>query len=482
MSDSDEIITSDEESSNEDEIATSDAAESGDDDSEVDDSRNQPPSRELTVEDSDVSSDGDESMIVANRNKGKKKKRKAVIESDSELEEEEEELEERAFSPRTRMSITGIRPADLTDDSSEIEYSDDEGAKKKSNLSNISEVYNDDEGGDGGSGIETEDEEEDNEKTNSFIEKSAEEKSDIHSSTMNQTDGNASRSEMASNSEIEESSSGKNSSTISPKVVGNTMGGNVNSPQPPRYSIHFAKEIQDKLSSTLYQPREVEPEIDSSADSDIQIIEKVEKPIELSSDDAGSEEDKENKTHINTTQKNLVQPKILSALNNVAPAMKTPMNKGNLRHVSQEYYDKEIRKFEEMKSELINAEKLLEKISKSLPDGGRQLSLRIERLRNDVSIKSKYIASLYIEDAPGASGPIFPPDDKDSPSQKLQDIQKQRKAFFNNNAAPNWDDLSAAVNQIQPTHTGKQGMATFNNQKVLTMERLKVIKGNTANP
>lgn len=482
MSDSDEIITSDEESSNEEEIATSDAAESGDDDSEVDDSRNQPPSRELTVEDSDVSSGGDESMIMANRNKGKKKKRKAVIESDSELEEEEEELEERAFSPRTRMSITGIRPADLTDDSSEIEYSDDEGAKKKSNLSNISEVYNDDEGGDGGSGIETEDEEEDNEKTNSFIEKSAEEKSDIHSSTMNQTDGNASRSEMASNSEIEESSSGKNSSTLSPKVVGNTMGGNVNSPQPPRYSIHFAKEIQDKLSSTLYQPREVEPDIDSSADSDIQIIEKVEKPIELSSDDAGSEEDKENKTHINTTQKNLVQPKILSAINNVATAMKTPMNKGNLRHVSQEYYDKEIRKFEEMKSELINAEKLLEKISKSLPDGGRQLSLRIERLRNDVSIKSKYIASLYIEDAPGASGPIFPPDDKDSPSQKLQDIQKQRKAFFNNNAAPNWDDLSAAVNQIQPTHTGKQGMATFNNQKVLTMERLKVIKGNTANP
>ncbi|XP_061400402.1 transcription termination factor 2 [Musca vetustissima] len=465
MSDSDEIITSDEESTNEEEIETSDGEQEDSqvyDGSVMDDSRNRPPSRELTVEDSDVTSDGDESMIVVKRNKGAgKKKKKAIIDSDTELEEEEEELEERAFSPRTRMSITGVRPADLTDDSSEIEYSDEEGEgsgkKKKGGLSNISEVYNDDQE-DGESGTETEDgdneEDDDTREPNSLIENSAEEKSDIHSSTMNHSEGNADKSEMASNSEIAESSSEKNSSTSSPKTASNAMS-SANSPHAPRYSIHFEKEIQDKLSSTLYQPRDVAPEIDSSADSDIQIIEKVEKPI----------------------QKNLVQPKIMAALNNVAPAMKTPMNKAKLRHVSQEYYDKEIRKFEEMKAELLNAEKLLEKISKSLPDGGKQLSLRIERLRNDVAIKSKYIASLYIEDAPGASGPLYPPEDKDSPSQKLQDIQKQRKAFFNNNAPPDWDDLSAAVNQIQPTHTGKQGMATFNNQKVLTIERLKDLHG-----
>ncbi|XP_073824210.1 transcription termination factor lodestar [Musca autumnalis] len=496
MSDSDEIITSDEESNNESEVENSDAY-----DSEVDEA-NPVPEADLTVEDSDAvtSDDGEESMIVVKRSKGVGKKKKVIIDSDTELEEEEEEMEERAFSPRTRMSITGIRPADLTDDESEIEYSDDD-EEGNTNHSNNSNVYNDDqeEGGqevhndEEGSAIETDDgeeeaeytrdansddeeEDEDTREANSFVENSAGEKSDLHSSTMNQSEGNGDRSEMSSHSEIAEPSGEKNSSTTSPHIA-NGANGNANSPHAPRYSIHFAKDIQDKLSSTLYQPREVEPEINSSGDSDIQIIEKVEKPIVLSSSE--EEEDKENRTNTNNTTslKNLVQPKIMSALSNKAPAIKTPMNKANLRHVSQEYYDKEIKKFEEMKAELLNAEKLLEKISKSLPDGGKQLSLRIERLRNDVSIKSKYIASLYIEDAPGASGPKYPPEDNDSPSQKLQAIQQQRKAFFNNNAPPDWDDLSAAVNQIQPTHTGKQGMATFNNQKVLTIERLKDLHG-----
>jgi len=39
---------------------------------------------------------------------------------------------------------------------------------------------------------------------------------------------------------------------------------------------------------------------------------------------------------------------------------------------------------------------------------------------------------------------------------------------------PDWDELSAAVHQIQPVYTGAQGMATFNNQKALTLESLKV--------
>lgn len=494
---SDEYLTNDEESSAEEGIETSD-----NDSGSEDDSRTAAPSRELTIEDSDAdsASDPDESIVVKrNRGVGKKKKR-AVIESDSELEEEEEELERRAFSPRTRMSITGIRPADLTDDSSEIEYSDADDRTSNNKLSNISEVYQED------ALTDDDDNQADVSKPRrSMLDQTEEEEaSDIQSSTMGHSESDGNRSEMASNvsasmdnnSEIAESSSEKNSSTSSPKVS-STKGrdDNINSPSlPARYSTNFEKGIQDKLSSTLYQPREVVPEIDSSVDSDIQIIERVEKPIVVSSEDDDDEE-KENLTSSNTSgsmsktaQKsggNLLQPKISSALSNLQPttksnAHKTPINKANLRHVSQDYFDKEIKKFEELKSELTNAEKLLEKISKSLPDGGKQLSLRIERLRSDLTIKSRFIASLHIEDAPGASGPIYPPEDKDSPSQKMQEIQKHRKAFFTNSEAPNWDDLSAAVNQIQPTYTGKQGMATFNNQKVLTVERLKVRRCNIA--
>lgn len=45
---------------------------------------------------------------------------------------------------------------------------------------------------------------------------------------------------------------------------------------------------------------------------------------------------------------------------------------------------------------------------------------------------------------------------------------------------PNWNDLANDVNKIQPIHTGKQGLATFNNQKALTIDTLKDIHGSLA--
>ncbi|XP_075145312.1 transcription termination factor 2-like [Haematobia irritans] len=473
MSDSDEIVTSDEESTGKESEATSDS------DGEA------APSTDMTVEDSDAASSDNDESIVAPRKKSGARKKRIVIESESELEEEEEELERRALSPRTRMSITGIRPDDLSDDSSEIEYSDDDnnGTKTKA-LSNISEVYTDE---DATKENITDDEDEQDVQSSLHQSRNA---SEVEENTTNKSKNASSftASINEGNSEIAESSSEEYMSSSPKQNTSKVVSSN--SPSHPRYSVQFEKEIQDKLSSTLYQPREVVPEVDTSADSDIQIIEKPQKPIVLSSDEDG-EDDKENSTSMNSlkspkkanrTAGNMLQPKISAALGNASSnskssAFRTPVAKVNVRRVSQEYYDKEIKKFEEMRSELNNAENLLEKVSKTLPDGGRQLSLRIERLRLDVAIKSKHIDSLSIEDTPGASGPIYSPEDKDSPSQKLQEIQKQRKAFFTNNDAPNWDDLSAAVNQIQPTHTGKQGMATFNNQKILTVERLKDLHG-----
>ncbi|XP_023302950.2 transcription termination factor 2 [Lucilia cuprina] len=489
MSDSDEIVSSDEETqSGEEEIYTSDASDGED---KMASGR---PSTDLTVEDSDATDDADESIAVR-RNKVGKKKRAAIIDSESE-EEEEDEIESRALSPRTRMSITGIRPADLTDDSSEIEYSDDEeeqnisrrqradgGRKSKAKLSNISEVYDSKATADESQeSADEEDEQPNADKSSvrrSFLEESAEETSEQQSSSM-----------VSAQSQVEETSPSAMLQQQSPspaKVVNNNVS-IINSPAlNARYSTHFESAIKDKLSSTLYRA----PEMDSSGDSDIQIIERKEKPIEISSSDDDVEADKENSLGVSLQNKstpkanslsggNLKQPKISAALNKVpnlknfaTPAMK---NKAELKYVSQEYYDKEIKKFEELKGELLNAEKLLEKISKSLPDGGRQLSLRIERLRQDCTIKAKYIASMHVEDAPGSSPLTMPLDDKDSPSQKMQQLQQQRKAFFNNQA-PDWDELSAAVNEIQPKHTGRQGMATFNNQKALTVDRLKDLHG-----
>ncbi|KAM7363018.1 transcription termination factor lodestar [Cochliomyia hominivorax] len=493
MSDS-EIISSDEETqSGEEEIVTSDA--SGDEEKFA----SGRPSTDLTVEDSDASDDADESIAIRRNRAASKKKRAAII--DSETDDEEDEIETRALSPRTRMSITGIRPADLSDSSSEIEYSDEEethnnssridvvGKKKtRAKLSNISEVYDsaeNEETEDDGSHSENDGEEEDQESREkssvrrSFLEESAEEKSELQSSSM-----------VSAQSEVDETSpsSMRQQGSPSPSKAKSNDVSIINSPAlPARYSTHFESAIKDKLSSTVYRA----PEIDSSNDSDIQIIERKEKPIEISSSD--SDNDKENslanslqakstpKASI-LTSGNLVQPKISAALSKV-PNLKNftinptnVINKSDLRYVSQEYYDKEIKKFEELKGELSNAEKLLEKISKSLPDGGRQLSLRVDRLRQDCMIKAKYIASMQVEDVPGRSPMMMPQGDNDSPSQKMQQLQQQRKAFFNNQA-PDWEELSAAVNEIQPKYTGKQGMATFNNQKALTVDRLKDLHG-----
>lgn len=501
MSDSDEIYTSDESEyhSDEGEIGGSDTAATSDDEPV-----SGAPSRDVTVGDSDDGdSDPDESVLVRKKQTGKKK-RAAVIDSDPETgDEEEDELESRALSPRTRMSITGIRPADLTDDdSSEIEYSDEETPATKKALSNISEVYDTSEGEDLDDSAKS-----DHQGTprntpteQSSIVNSKENNSSSDDSIVDDDSSDVAESfvETPKRTALQQQDNEKDAGIVhqsSPSI-------------PARYSIHFAQDIGNKLSSTLYQPRETAKEFDSSADSDrlstlreeslgstnkkedtsdsdVEIIEKNVKPIVLSSED--EDFDKENVSASNNSSasfqqhsnsvRNLVQPKISSALTKPQPAVSkvrnTPQKIENIRRVSQEYYDKETKKFAELKSELSNAEKLLSKIAKTLPDGGRQLSLRIERLRSDTVIKSKYISTLSIEDAPGASGPSYPPDDKDSPSQKLQEIQKHRKAFFNNQA-PDWDELSAAVNQIQPTHTGKQGMATFNTQKVLTVDRLKV--------
>ena len=264
--------------------------------------------------------------------------------------------------------------------------------------------------------------------------------------------------------------------------------GTYDSPASKRYTLNFENEIKEKLSSTIFRTREDASQIvNSSSDSSLQLIENKEQTIEISSsdNDVSIVDNKENIINVpkdsraQTIKSNVMQPKINAAI------AKKPAT--NHQYVSQRFYDKELKKLEDLKQSLSSTERCLQTISiSSLPDGGKQLKARIQALRNDLEIKTNYLSTLRLEEQAGhLSGPNSARSsiNKSLETKSLGSLEivsppinpemKSKKAFFNNNA-PSWDELSSAVNQIVPKHTGKQGMATFENQKALTVERLKV--------
>uniref|UniRef100_A0A1A9VZH3 SNF2 N-terminal domain-containing protein n=1 Tax=Glossina brevipalpis TaxID=37001 RepID=A0A1A9VZH3_9MUSC len=237
-----------------------------------------------------------------------------------------------------------------------------------------------------------------------------------------------------------------------------------------RYSSHFKSAIKESLSSTMFQESfqmfdsndgTAEETSSCATGSDVKIIERNETPIVLSSS-SESIEVKEESPNIN---RKTTQPKLDTILKNVT-ATGAIKKQPSLRYVSQDYFDKEIKKLVDLKSELLNAEKLFERIAKSLPDGGTMLSLRIQSLRKDIAIKSEYAASLAVEDKPNNSPPSLP-------------LKVEREDV--NKIIVNWDELSNEVNSMKPTHTGKRGMATFENQKALTVDRLKGLLSSLGN-
>ncbi|ALC45646.1 lds [Drosophila busckii] len=338
--------------------------------------------------------------------------RPAAILSDS---DEEDELDERHVSPRTRMSITGVRPQDMSDDSSEIDYSDEEQQQQEEHSTDADETV---------------DEEIDREEAA------------------------AERYRRA------------------------TLGEDL----PPRYSTQFVSSIEEELHSTLFpipgqSRRSISPSIDSSG-SDVLVISNRETPIEISS---STEEDSFNKENISVpslsgrksrsysprssagvpkarSPKNLVQPTIKAAIKKPSPSRASVKTE----QVSSKFHEKEANKLAELRSQLNEAVKLYDKVSHKLPDKGIQIRKRIETLRQDIEIKTKYINGLQVRNEPP----------KIKVSQARGSTPNKPKA-----TELDWDDLSAAVNQIQPTHTGAKGLATFNTQKALTLDSLKDIHG-----
>lgn len=151
--------------------------------------------------------------------------------------------------------------------------------------------------------------------------------------------------------------------------------------------------------------------------------------------------------------KPLIQPKITAV----------PFD-NQTKYVSQDYYDKELKKLEELKSELQVSEKLLLTIAMKLPDGGKQIQQRVQMLKTEILKKDAILKSYKIEE-----GSL----------RRSTEIKNEMKSELPNQI-PDWNALANDVNRIQPTHTGKQGLATFNNQKALTVETLKEIHGSLA--
>lgn len=101
----------------------------------------------------------------------------------------------------------------------------------------------------------------------------------------------------------------------------------------------------------------------------------------------------------------------------------------------------------DIQAQLQNSKKLLGTLQDTLPDKGAGLRVRLQRLADELTKQDQYIATLR----PEQDRPVKPAADN----------------------ADDWSKISAAINAIQPVHTGNQGLNTFNTQKALTVERLQ---------
>lgn len=311
-------------------------------------------------------------------------------------------MDQRALSPCTRMSITGVRPQDLSDGDSEIEYSNEE------------------------------------------------------------------QEEAVDEAEREETAAARFRQAV----------------DVPRYTSQFAGNIQEDLHSTLFQGAADPAPLDDSSGSgsDVLILSNRETPIEISSTDDDVSSNKENVSAppfmgssrsysprssagapVVKTGKNLSQPTIQASLKQrVSPAAsrKSRVMSDDKKVISAEKYQEELRKLTEMRSQMNDAEKLYEKVASKLPDKGSQIKKRIDGLRKEIDVKTQLINGMKVEPSTVPAIKVTKPV-LAAPKTPLSD-------------AAEWDELSAAVHQIQPVYTGTQGMATFNNQKALTLESLKV--------
>ncbi|KAH8403973.1 hypothetical protein KR215_007287 [Drosophila sulfurigaster] len=408
-------------------------------------------------------------------------RRRAVIVSDS---EEEDELDQRGLSPRTRMSITGVRPQDIDDDSSEIESDEEQKTvteEEEERSSDANATYYEDlesyakTGGRRRAVIVSASEEEDeldqrglSPRTRMSItgvrpqdidddssEIESDEKQEAVAEEEKPTDANATYHEDL---ESHKAAATSNKTTDDPANDDDVDAHEeAVSTDAPRYSTQFVSNIEEKLHSTLFPVAEQSEqqtgcESTNSSSSDVLILSNKEIPIEISSSsDEESSNNKENQSQNNNS--------IGASLDDSTIVKEASVKSVN---VSRDFYAKEMREIAALRLKKSEAEQLFEKVAHKLPDNGVQIKKRISGLQEEINKKIRYLEGCNVQ--------------REETPKKVQLPQKPQMSKPVDKEL-DWNDLSAAVNLIQPTHTGTQGLATFNAQKALTVESLKDLHG-----
>ncbi|XP_050095390.1 transcription termination factor 2 isoform X1 [Anopheles aquasalis] len=448
-----------------------------------------------------------------------------TVEEDQDEEDDERQVEYRAYSPATRRSIHGLQPATSSEDESEEEQersaatvgneSDNEivatrrVTKKRLVISSDEEV-----GNETGADNETASSAHDSSKTehNSFeasltmhsfdaagdgAAPTTKKAAPLHeSSPMVSVSGNRISSipfpgghrglPSHGDGDVNDSISMKLSSTLKTdqedqsEIMPSSVDGRadkvataVGRPSPNLKEVNAEKmsssQIQEKFAAT--------PVKDEDKSSSVELIEKSEEILCLSSEDepvAVVAEQPQPASERRSVPQTLVQPTITAFVR---------------ERVSQSEYDANVRKMADLKSQLVLIENVM-RTSNRLPDKGAGLVRRMAKIKQQIFELSKAIEITRPTPKKGIKQTIR--------QQYDQSLENSGNASGNTSEGTSagtgagagaggaeqgdakqhhisWDVLKKATDDIQPRFTGKQGITTFENQKLLTLDRLQTL-------
>lgn len=242
------------------------------------------------------------------------------------------------------------------------------------------------------------------------------------------------------------------------------MNSSIRTPQAKRFSLNKPNLSLSLQTSTPYRSGHnieySDESMGSKSQNSVEIDDNSEvelKSIKYDNDDSvvllnSSDEENHgpiaNSTFMDLTSKPgaskpLVQPKIQFSKQTA---------KSQVNFVSRDYYQKKQDALFQLKKELGDSERIYETMGKNLPDGGLNMINRIKRIKSDISQKEAELLGYKIE----------------------EDHMDEAIATTNNNQLkPPVKDWREDLEKIQPRFVGQQGMATFNQQKTLTLNRIE---------
>uniref|UniRef100_A0A182N2Z1 Transcription termination factor 2 n=1 Tax=Anopheles dirus TaxID=7168 RepID=A0A182N2Z1_9DIPT len=196
----------------------------------------------------------------------------------------------------------------------------------------------------------------------------------------------------------------------------------------------------------------------SNSKSDSSSVRLIEKSAEILSVSSSDDEDV---TFQGETQPARNPPLRPSQVNLVQPTI-TAFVRTNTERVSQSEYDAKVRKMADLKSQLVLIENVLRNGTK-LPDKGAALVRRLADVKAQIFELAKVIEVTRATPSKGVKKVI------------RESFDRSEEKTQSGGDVISWDVIKKATDDIQPRHTGKQGIATFENQKLLTMDRLATL-------